>query len=153
MSHSDRRLHELSLLRVWLILTIIWQRLPKPESLPATLFLFFFFFRLRGLLDGGWGWTGAAIAEGNIFEMGEEVAPSNWSISEAPVSMRRLPSKLLKTKSSRIKLSNSASDPPSKSNGKLPKEDNGSIGGGTFKFVAWLGLTPFSSNKRSRFRS
>ena len=63
------------------------------------------------------------------------------------------PSKLDNTKSSRIKLSNSESDPPNKSKGKLPKLDSGSIGGGTFKFVAWLGLTPFSSKSKSRFKS
>ena len=68
------------------------------------------------------------------------------------------PSKLDNTKSSRIKLSNSESDPPNKSKGKLPlrlwlKLDSGSIGGGTFKLVAWLGLTPFSSNSKSRFKS
>ena len=83
--------------------------------------------------------------------------------SSLPVSIRRFPSKLDRTRSSRIKLSNSASEPAKSSSGKpppnspgsilFPKSDKGSMGGGTLRLVVWVGLTPLSRSNRSRFKS
>ena len=57
---------------------IIWHRLPPPPPPPPDDddFLFeglLFRFRFLGLV--GWGWTGAATADGSRFEIGELVAP------------------------------------------------------------------------------